>query len=104
MGSSRPGDVSELQWRLSTPVSTVLLSLLAIPLSRTAPRRGKYAKILVAVILYAVYYNLCLAAKTWVEHRVVPRVPGIWWVHALIAAIAFALLSRSDIGFHLRRR
>lgn len=104
MGSDRPGDVSEFQWRLSTPLSTVLLSLLAIPLSRTVPRRGKYAKVLAAVILYAVYYNLALAAKTWVEHGAVPSVPGIWWVHALFAGIVVVLLSRSDLGFHLQRR
>jgi lipopolysaccharide export system permease protein len=104
LGSTRPGDVSELQWRLSTPVSAVLLSLLAIPLSRTVPRRGKYAKILAAAVLYAAYYNLCLAAKTWVEQGVVPRVPGLWWAHALFAGIAVALLWRSDMGFHLRRR
>ncbi len=104
MGSDRPGDVSEFQWRLSTPFSTVLLSLLAIPLSHTVPRRGKYAKVLAAVILYAVYYNLALAAKTWVEHGAVPSVPGIWWVHALFAGIVVAFLSRSDLGFRLRRR
>jgi lipopolysaccharide export system permease protein len=96
--------VAELQWRLSTPLSTVLLSLLAIPLSRTVPRRGKYAKILTATILYAAYYNLCLAAKTWVERGAVPSVPGIWWAHALFAGIVVVLLSRADMGFHLRRR
>ena len=104
MDSDSRGDVAELQWRLSTPLSTILLSLLAIPLSRTAPRRGKYAKVLVAVILYAVYYNLALAAKTWVEHGAVARVPGIWWVHALFAGIVVAFLFRADLGFHLRRR
>ena len=40
-GSRDDADIAELQWRLSTPVSTLLLALLAIPLSRTAPRQGR---------------------------------------------------------------
>ena len=44
MQSKARKDIAELQWRFSTPFSTVLLALLGVPLSRAAPRQGKYAK------------------------------------------------------------
>lgn len=90
--SGNPADVAELQWRLSTGLSTVLMSLLAIPLSRVAPRRSKYGKVVAAIILFFLFYNLSLIAKTWVEKRVVDAVPGIWWVPCLHAALVLLLL------------
>ncbi|MCC6208889.1 MAG: LPS export ABC transporter permease LptF, partial [Gammaproteobacteria bacterium] len=43
--SDDPSAVAELQWRVSMPLSVMLLALLAVPLSRTSPRQGKYAKL-----------------------------------------------------------
>ncbi|GJL61377.1 MAG: LPS export ABC transporter permease LptF [Nitrospirales bacterium] len=86
--SSNPKEFAEFQWRLSTGLSTLLLALLGIPLSRATPRQGKYAKIFVAVIAFAVYYNLGAIAMTWVEQGIVhPLFPGIWWVNGLLAII-----------------
>ncbi len=73
-------DNAELQWRFSTPFSTILLGLLGIPLSRSSPRGGKYAKIFTATVLFAVYYFLGLMVKTLVEQGTLPIFPGLWWV------------------------
>lgn len=89
--SPDPEDVAEFQWRLSTGLSTVLMSLLAIPLSRFAPRSGKYGKVTAAILLFFVFYNLSLIAKTWVEKQRVGAVPGIWWVNVLLAALVLTL-------------
>lgn len=90
--SPDPKDIAEYQWRLSTGLSTVLMSLLAIPLSRVAPRRSKNGKVIGAIILFFVFYNLNLIAKTWVEKQVVGAVPGIWWVNVLLAVLVLILL------------
>ncbi|GJL63741.1 MAG: LPS export ABC transporter permease LptF [Nitrospirales bacterium] len=83
--SSNPKEFAEFQWRLSTGLSTLLLALLGIPLSRATPRQGKYAKIFVAVIAFAIYYNLGAIAMTWVEQGIVdPLFPGIWWVNGIL--------------------
>ncbi len=74
--SKKARDVAELQWRLSTPLATILLALLGVPLSRTAPRQGKYAKMGTAVLIYAVYYNTSAMAKKWVDQGVVGSMPG----------------------------
>lgn len=78
---------SELQWRLSLPLMTVLLTLLSIPLAKIAPRQGRYSRIGVVVLLYFVYSNLLSAARTWMEKGWMPGSVGVWWVHALVAVL-----------------
>ena len=36
---------AELQWRLSIPLATLLMAVLALPLSYTTPRKGRYSKL-----------------------------------------------------------
>lgn len=102
--STKPEDIAEFQWRLSTPLSTVLLALLGIPLSRTAPRKGKYAKLAAAVLILAVYYNTSAMAKNWVEQGVVGSVPGIWWVVVLLAVLVLVLSIQPYLSFRLRKK
>jgi lipopolysaccharide export system permease protein len=86
--SASLADSAELQWRISTPFSALLLALLAIPLSRSRPREGRYARILGALIIYAVYFNLIDVSRTWVEQGTARY---IWWAPGLLAAFVLAL-------------
>ena len=97
-------DVAEWQGRLASPLSSVLLALLAVPLSRSAPRQGKYARIVSGVVIYALYYNVSAMAKSWVERGVVPVVPGIWWVPALLAGVVLALLRQQVLDYFRREQ
>jgi lipopolysaccharide export system permease protein len=85
-------EIAEFHWRLSTPLATMLLALLAVPLSRSSPRQGKYAKVASAVLVFAVYYNLSAMAKKWVEQGILDTIPGIWWVQLLLAGLLLVLL------------
>ncbi|NPA24637.1 MAG: LPS export ABC transporter permease LptF [Deltaproteobacteria bacterium] len=89
----RRAALAELQWRLSTPFTTILLALLGIPLSQTTPRRGKYGKTVAAVALYGLFYALSLTLKSWVAEGVIEPFPGLWWVQLLMFAtlLLFAL-------------
>ncbi|MEE8125401.1 MAG: LPS export ABC transporter permease LptF [Nitrospirales bacterium] len=80
MHSGDRRDIAELQWRFSTPFSTVLLALLGVPLSRAAPRQGKYAKIFTATVVFAGYYFLGLMIKTLIDEAAIPALPGIWLI------------------------
>jgi lipopolysaccharide export system permease protein len=102
--SGLPKDVAEFQWRLSAPLTTILLALLAVPLSRTAPRQGRYAKVAAAVIVYVLYYNLCAVSKSWVEQGVVGAIPGIWWVQVCLGVFVFFVLWQQDMVFQGRNR
>jgi lipopolysaccharide export system permease protein len=102
--SANPRDVAEQQGRRAAPLSAVLLALLGVPLSQTAPRQGKYGKLVAAVLTYALYYNLSAMAKAWVETGVVGTVPGIWWVPAVLASVVLALLWADVLEYGRRKR
>jgi len=97
-------EIAELQWRLSTPLATILLALIGVPLSRSSPRRGKYAKVMTAVVIFALYYNLSAIIKKWVEKGVLDTLPGIWWVQLLLAGLLLLLLWQPPLVFRWRQR
>ncbi|MCH9637516.1 MAG: LPS export ABC transporter permease LptF [Candidatus Rickettsiella isopodorum] len=98
---------SELQWRLSAPISILLLALLAIPLSRVNPRQGKYLHILPAIVIYIMYLNLLLVGRNWIENGDISYDWGLWWIHGLlILTIIFAwcyALGWNRVRYHLFR-
>jgi lipopolysaccharide export system permease protein len=104
LDSSNLEEIAELQWRLSTPLSTLLLALLGVPLSRSDPRKGKYAKVGLAIAIFAFYYQSFVIARTWVEKSIAPETLGIWWVPALLALLVALLLWRSGEVFCRRPR
>ena len=101
--SGTAADMAEIQWRLSVPVSVVVLVLLAVPLSRTTPRAGRFAKLAVAIIIYILYANLVLTALSWTRRGAIPLELGVWWVHAGFGLLAMILLAR-PLGVRLRRQ
>lgn len=93
--SDNPVDRAELQWRLSLPLATIIVAFMALPLSKTDPRSGRYAKLAVALILYLVYSNLLSVGKTWIVQETVPVWVGTWWVHLVAIIVTFILLKRN---------
>ncbi len=98
-------DIVELQWRLSVPVSVLVLVLLSVPLSRISPRKGRFGGLAMAFLVFIIYYNLLGTAKVWVEQGVIPTSIGLWWVHLLPVLLAFVLLSNTNkLACRVRRR
>ena len=93
-GSTKPSDIAEFQWRMTTPVTTLLFGVLAVPLSRTPPRRGRHAKTVAAVLVFAVFYILSVTARNWVEQGTVGAIPGVWWPDILLGLLILVLLLR----------
>jgi lipopolysaccharide export system permease protein len=90
---------AEFQWRLSIPVATLLMAVLALPLSYTTPRKGRYSKLALAILIYLIYSNLLGVGQTWVEQQKVPVWLGMWWVHVFgLVLIVYWLLKRNG-GF-----
>jgi lipopolysaccharide export system permease protein len=106
--SGEPAAVAELQWRLSVPITLLVLTLLAVPLARASPRQGRYAGLGAGVLIYISYVNLLGAARVWVQREQVPAVLGLWWVHAVFMLAALVLLARKfgpkGWPFHRHRR
>ncbi len=91
--SDAPKDIAELQWRLSTPVSTLLLAMLAVPLSRSAPRQGRHNSFLLAILVYIGLFNLVSVARSGVEDGAIPAFPGIWWIYLFPVILFVALMA-----------
>ncbi|EFK10736.1 permease, YjgP/YjgQ family [delta proteobacterium NaphS2] len=102
--SDHPEALAELQWRLTAPFSTILLALLGVPLSRSFPRQGKYTKVPLGILVFAVYYNLSAITKKWVGQGVVGGVPGIWWIQILLACLLLVLLRPPRHAFRRHSR
>jgi lipopolysaccharide export system permease protein len=95
--SSDPQDIAELQWRLALPVSVIVLLLLAVPLCRTSPQQGRYGRLVLAVLLFIIYYNLLGTAKVWVGRGAIPPVIGLWWVPLIPVLLTGLLLQRDRL-------
>ncbi len=105
IGSDVPKHVAELQWRLSKPISAIILAVLAVPLSPTSHRGGRFAKLLPAILAYFLYNNLLGIAQKLIETQYVPPWVGVWPVHILFAVVASGLLFlETEKGWSVRRR
>jgi lipopolysaccharide export system permease protein len=104
LGSTNPADIAELQWRLSTPLSTILLGLLGLSMSGGRPRQSRYARFGTAILAYFAYYLLFTSARTWVQHGVVPSLPGLWWVPGILTLFLLCMLLKSRLPLRLRRQ
>jgi len=93
IGSSDPEKRAELQWRLAMPLSVMVLLFLSVPLCKSSPRQGRYGRLVMAILLFVVYYNLLGVAKVWVERGDVPASIGLWWVPGLTVVLTLTLLN-----------
>lgn len=82
---------NEFQVRLSQILALLVVTLLALPLSRSTHRQGPHGRLVLAFIIYTFYLSLQGAAEKWMVDGVTPAWLGIWWVHLLLALIALML-------------
>lgn len=88
---------AELQWRLSRGPTTLLLALLAVPLSRTPPRRGRFANMLPVTGVFVAVYYAGGVTKNLIESGQLPLMPGMWWI-PLLMMVALVVLLRHRGG------
>lgn len=93
--SDNPNQQAELHWRLGIVLSAPLMALLALPLSHTTPRQGRYGKIALGVLIYAFYANALISGKSLLQKGSVPDWMGLWWVHILLLLLALWLLKKN---------
>lgn len=95
---------AELHWRLAAPLSILVLTLLALPLSKSSPREPRYARLLVALLVWLLYYNGLLLGRSWISQGKLAPGFGLWWVYVPAIVIAVWLiwsgqrLKRARIG------
>ncbi|HEY0906924.1 MAG TPA: LPS export ABC transporter permease LptF, partial [Methylophilus sp.] len=67
-----PADHAELHWRLAIPISTVVMVLLAIPLSFVDPRAGRSMNIMFAILIFIIYNNALSIMQAWLSQGKLP--------------------------------
>ncbi len=90
--SPLPEHQAELQWRFATILLIPVLTLIAVPLSRVAPRQGRFSRLVPAALLYASYYVLLQLGMSLLAEGSIPLALGLWWVHAGYIALGLYLL------------
>ena len=97
LNSSKLEHQAALQWRFSIPIMVIVVTLLAVPLSRTDPRSGRFARVLPAVLLYFVYLLSLNAMRVNMESGNIPVELTLLPVHLLFVLLALALLFSDKI-------
>lgn len=87
---------AELQWRLAAPLSVIVLVMLGLPLAKSSPREPRYARLLIALLGWLIYYNCLALGRTWISQGRYSPLIGFWWVQIPTALIALAMVWQSQ--------
>lgn len=99
-GSDDPQYRSQLHWRLSLPVLALVVTLLAVPLSRVNPRQGRFARLVPSILIYLVYISILSQVTSQVGEAEL-GIWAIWSVHVAFALFAFNLIQFGDFWARL---
>lgn len=97
-------DRAELQRRIAMPLAVLAFVLIAVPLARSAPRKGVYGRLSLAILIYFVYMNMQGVAQRWMAMGTTPAWLGMWWLPVLVAAVAIVLLRHDELPLGTRMR
>ena len=94
---------AELQWRISQPITVLILSVIGVFLGKASPRSGKGINLLIGVVVFMIYYNSLLAAKSAIELGQINSILGLWVVHfiVILLLILFYKLRQGKIPNYL---
>lgn len=104
LSSSKLEDRVELHARLSAAVMVLLLGLLAVPLSQTRPRQGRYGRLVLALVIYLLYSNLLSIGRVTAEEGELSIGVGLWSIHAAVFAYVCWLLGQREGWWRRPRR
>lgn len=80
VGDRDPAARAELQWRIAIPFGPLVLTMLALPMARQAPRSSPTGRILIAVLVYLIMMNLMTLARNFIATGKLAAPIGMWWV------------------------
>ena len=87
-----PKQAAEFHARIAWPLMTVIAALAAFGMARPQPRAGRFARTVPGVALFVAYYLALVFSQDGVAEGIVPRFLGLWFVHAVMLAVAVWLI------------
>ncbi len=94
-----PDNIAELHWRIALPIAAMVLALMAIPLSSVNPRSGASWNLILAVLVFFLYYNLLGIFQAWTRDGKIPLWLGLTPVHIMMIFLVLFLFSKQLLGF-----
>jgi lipopolysaccharide export system permease protein len=104
MRDRNAGNLAEFSWRIGLPLSALILSVLAIPLSFVNPRAGRSMNLVLALLIYMTYSNLLSIAQAYIAQSRIGLSVGLWGVHGLMILVLLILFYRRLVVGSLWRR
>jgi lipopolysaccharide export system permease protein len=92
---------AELHSRLAKPLMILPLAAIALALSYTDPRRGRFYNLFLSILVFFMYSNLLGIGKTLVWEGRLPAYASFWTVHLLFISLAAWFLWRRHQGLPL---
>ncbi|MBT4183494.1 MAG: LptF/LptG family permease, partial [Nitrosomonadales bacterium] len=92
---------AEFLWRLSLPISTFILIIIAIPLSFNNPRSGRSINIIAAILLFVIYNNAVSISNSLIATGQLSIWIGSWFSHFIFLSIAAYLIYRRSLNLNL---
>lgn len=93
LNSDKPSYQAELQFRLAIPLGAFLLLLLAVPLSRIQPRKGRYAKVGNAILIFFLFFYVVNLMAAWLAEGKLPSVPGLFISTIVLLIVLFIYIA-----------
>jgi lipopolysaccharide export system permease protein len=96
---------AELFWRLSVPISALVLVLLAIPLSYVNPRMGRSFNLVSAAFMYMVYSNCLNFMQSVIAQGRLSMGAGLLLIHSIAIALVIVMFwNRLSVPGLIRHR
>ncbi len=95
---------AELFWRISVPVSALVLTLLAIPLAYVNPRMGRSFNLIAAAFMYMLYSNCLNIVQSFIAQGKLDFWLGLAVPHLVAVLIVLLLFTRHQMVIRLPRR
>ena len=101
--SSGAPERAELNSRLGYIFMTAILTIAGVALSKSRPRMGAYARLPLALGMFALYQMCAAGVTAWASRTPAAGPWAYWLLHALAAAWAVAALMSGPKSFFARR-
>jgi lipopolysaccharide export system permease protein len=82
---------AELFWRISVPISALILTLIAVPLAYVNPRMGRSFNLIAAAFLYMLYSNCLNIVQSLIAQGRMELWVGLVVPHAIALVVVFVL-------------
>ena len=78
---------AEIQWRISQPISVLILSIFGVFLGKSSPRTGKGINLIIGMVVFMLYTNSLGVAKNAIENGQLNPIIGMLGIHLLLLLI-----------------